>query len=279
MNLAFRKAYLCFMIKRTLELLETKYQLDLAQIFFEEVRIGLYKTAVKLSGERYGLAGTFLPQGDYVYRTKRSTGPMSTGNIIGHSVKTLFEVDDTSIVASLKVATVNALSAAFMGRDYTMIRQKDPIDLLDLTGSKTISIVGAFKGYINRIGRMNHQMHIVEMRPDAIEPAYRQHYIPASQAGSVLPQSDYVLITGSALVNDSLKDLVQFLPKEGKSVLVGPSASILPDVLFEMGFDIIGATRIVDPRKLFQLVSEGGTGFHFFKRCAEKICIVKESRS
>ncbi len=266
------------MINKTLKLLQSKYHLNLEEILFEDVRIGIYKTAVKLTGERYGVAGTHRAKsGDYKYRTKRDQGPFSTNHIIGQSVANLFRAPSSPIVDNLKVATLNALSAKILqDTDYQLIIDKDPIDLVDLSGQKTISIVGAFKGYIQKIGATDHQMNIIEIRPEAIPPEYRKHFVPSEQAANVLPHSDIVIITGSTLVNNSLKDLVQYLPKAGTTILVGPSSSFIPDVLFEQGIDIIGATHITHPQKMLQIVSEAATGFHFFRYCARKICILNK---
>ena len=266
------------MIKKTLSILQSKYGLDLDKIYFEDIRIGIYKTAVKISGNRYGVAGTYHAiSGDYKYRTNRDKSPFSTNQIIGQSVSALFQSPPSAIVDNLKIATLNALSANILQHaGYQVITNKDPIDLVDLSGQKTISIIGAFKSYIELIGSTNHQMNIIEIRPEAIPPAYRQHYIPANQVADVLPQSDIVIITGSTMVNNSLKDIVHYLPPNGTTILVGPSSSFIPDALFEKGIDIIGATEITHPEKMLQIVSESGTGFHFFRYCARKICILNE---
>ncbi|HHB80098.1 MAG TPA: hypothetical protein ENK85_12780 [Saprospiraceae bacterium] len=266
------------MIDSTLQILQSKYGLRLDEIFFEDVRIGVYKTAVQLTGERYGVAGTYrAATQDYKYRTKRDAGPYSTNHIIGQHVAGLFQAPSTPIVDNLKVATLNALSAKILqNTDYQVIKDKDPIDLIDLSGQKTISIVGAFKGYIQKLSATDHRLNIIEIRPEAIPPEYRHHYVPSAQAPEILPESDVVIITGSTLVNNSLKDLVAYLPKDGITILVGPSSSFVPDVLFEKGIDIIGATAITHPKKMLQIVSEAATGFHFFRYCAQKICILNK---
>ncbi|MBK7711175.1 MAG: hypothetical protein IPJ37_09670 [Bacteroidales bacterium] len=45
--------------------------------------------------------------------------------------------------------------------------------------------------------------------------------------------------------------------------------------MFENKVNIIGAVRITKPEVLFNIVSEGGTGYHLFEYCAQKICILK----
>jgi hypothetical protein len=52
-----------------------------------------------------------------------------------------------------------------------------------------------------------------------------------------------------------------------------------PDILFKNNVDIIGATRITEPGLVFDIVSEGGTGYHLFKYCAQKIYIFKDNEN
>ena len=49
----------------------------------------------------------------------------------------------------------------------------------------------------------------------------------------------------------------------------------MPDILFENKVSIIGAVKITKPEILFDIVGEGGKGFHLFEYCAKKICILK----
>jgi uncharacterized protein (DUF4213/DUF364 family) len=58
-------------------------------------------------------------------------------------------------------------------------------------------------------------------------------------------------------------------------IVTGPSSGIFPDILFENKVTVIGTIKITKPEILFDIVSEGGTGFHLFEYCAQKICILK----
>ena len=46
-------------------------------------------------------------------------------------------------------------------------------------------------------------------------------------------------------------------------------------VTFEKGINIVGGTKITRPEILFNLVSEGGMGYHLFEYCACKTSILK----
>ena len=117
------------------------------------------------------------------------------------------------------------------------------------------------------------------MNEEALGQEYRKFYIPADEYKSILPASDIVIITGQTLVNKTIDDLLEAISPGTLVIVTGPSSSILPDILFENKVSIIGAVRITKPEILFDIVSEGGTGFHLFEYCARKICILNEDKA
>ena len=106
---------------------------------------------------------------------------------------------------------------------------------------------------------------------------YRHYYVPAEHSEQALAHSDSVIITGASLANNTLDKMLGVISEKTQVIVVGPTSSLLPDVLFNHGVDIIGATRITDADKMLELVAEGAAGFHLFQSCAAKICIVNES--
>ncbi len=267
------------MIYQTLDILKEKYQVDIQNISIEQVRIGVFETVIKLSNDSYGLATTLAGPHDHCYKIKRDSRPFSTGYIIGKNLYDLFyNANSSSIVDTLRIAALNALSGNLINEsNYKVEYNCDPFSLLDLSGIKNISIVGAFKSYINKLAETSHQWHVIELNKEAIEEKYQNHFIHADQANEVLQASDIIIITGFTLVNNTFRELKQSFPDQCQVVLVGPSSSFIPDILFKNKVNLVGAIRITDPGKVMQLVSEGASGFHFFKHsCAEKLCLINE---
>lgn len=93
----------------------------------------------------------------------------------------------------------------------------------------------------------------------------------------VLPDSDIIIITGLTLLNNTIDNLLSFIPANKQVVVVGPTAGLIPDILFKHNVSIIGSTKITDPERMFTVVSEGGAGFHLFQYCAKKICVLNEN--
>jgi uncharacterized protein (DUF4213/DUF364 family) len=246
-----------------------------------DVSIGVYLTAVRLSDQSYGVAGRVDDIHPFCAKKDRDFGEFTPSKISGRKVLDLFEQSkDSGISNSLKFATLNAISSRIINEsNYQILQNSDPIDLLDLTQEKTITIVGAFQSYIDKIAETKNKLYVLEFNEHAFADYQKQFYIQANRYCDVLPISDVVIITGLTLVNHTIDGLLSAISPKARVIVTGPSSSIVPDILFRHGVNIIGATRITNPEILFSIVSQGGTGFHLFKYCAEKITILNEKKN
>lgn len=249
------------------------------EIIIEDVRIGLYLTAVRLSDGSAGVATTLHGNDKICKKENRRYGDFSPLQIRGRKMSEMFaEKPGNHIMESLRLATLNALSAGRLRHGkHILHRNTDPIDLLDLEGSKNIVIVGAFQSYIRKILHTSNTLAVVELERDALTSEQQHLFVPAKDAHMVIPAADIVMLTGMTLVNNTLDALLELITEKQQVVVTGPSSSIVPDVLFANKVNIIGATLITDGDKLMELVSEAGAGYHLFRYCAEKVSIVKST--
>ena len=86
-----------------------------------------------------------------------------------------------------------------------------------------------------------------------------------------------VIITGSALVEGGLDQLLELCAGVQEVVLAGPTASLWPEPFFTRGVTVMGGIRVRDGAEFMRLVAEGGSGY-FFSGPAEKITVVKAER-
>lgn len=265
-------------LQETIHLLKSRYKDYIDTLTISEVRIGLFMTAVKLSDNSYGVSST-LPNIEMNCRKKdRDFGGFTPNKITGLKVIDLLEISKNSgIIETLKVAVLNAISSKLLeNSSYKILRNVDPIDLIDLNSGKTITIVGAFQSYIQKIARTNSKLFVLELNEEALNIEDKKYFVPAKDYSKVLPISDIVIITGLTLVNDTIDDLLKTIKPDTQIIVTGPSSSIIPNVLFDNNVKIIGAVRIINPELTLKVISEGGTAYHLFEYCAEKICIVNE---
>jgi uncharacterized protein (DUF4213/DUF364 family) len=265
-------------LDETYNLLRTKYKTDVNNLVISDVRIGVFLTAVLLSDGSAGVASTNIDAYSNCYIKERYFGSFSPSKIKDQKVIDLFDKSSNmKIIDTLKVAVLNALSSEFISeQNYKMIEETDPIDLIDLTPQKTISIVGAFQSYIKKIAVSKNKLYVLELNKNAFIDNQKQFYVPADKYSEILPVSDIIIITGLTLVNNTIDDLLATISPTAKVIVTGPSSSMIPDILFKNRVTIVGGTRITNSELLFKVVSEAGTGFHLFNYCAEKFCIVNE---
>lgn len=265
-------------LDETYNFIKTKYKDQIEDLTIDEVRLGAHLSAVKLSDGSYGVASTLLENQYHCTKSNRDFGDFTPTKITGQEVTYLFDIEkSSSVIDTLRIAVLNAISSTILKNgNYKVVENVDPIDLIDISSKKTITIVGAFQSYIQKLSTTDNQLYVLEMNRDALVDDYKKYYVPAEEYGRVIPISDIVIITGLTLVNNTIDGLLSAISPNTKVIVTGPSSILVPDILFKNKVNIIGATRILNPDLLFPIVSEFGAGFHLFKYCAEKICILNE---
>jgi uncharacterized protein len=263
-------------IDRVFQLAQKKSNDAFGQLFIEDVRIGVFLVAVKMSNGFYGTASVIHSNEVHqVTKKQRDFGDFTPMHIIGKTVGELFAFPkNTAIVQMLRIATLNAYFHQLLHQNaYSFSNQTDPIDTLDFQQFPKIVMVGAFNSYIHKIAATASQLQVLELNEEAFLPEHQKFFVPADRYKEVIPQADLVIMTGLTLVNNTFDDLLQSIKPSSKSVLIGPSASIPPELFFEHHISMIGGTMITKPEFLFSMVGQGAAGYHLFEYCAEKITI------
>ncbi len=265
-------------IEQTLNLLKSRYRERMEELTIADVRIGINMTAVRLSDGSCGISSTFVEDHQHCKKSKRDYDDFTPLKIKGQRAYDLFETEkESGIITTLKIACLNAISSRIISSGkYKILENCDPIDLMDLSKHKIITIVGAFQSYISRISETDNRLYVLELNENPLGEEQKQFYVPANDYDRILPESDIIIITGLTLVNNTIDNLLTAIPEKAVVIVVGPSGSVIPDVLFANKVNIIGATRITKPDILFDVISEAGGGYHLFEYCAQKICILRD---
>lgn len=266
-------------IDKVYEIAQKKYGGELDDLSIVDVRIGSFLTGVKLSNGFMGMASVIQSNELHqVDKKDRDFGDFSPMHIIGKKISQLFEFPrNTSIIKVLKIASLNAYFHGNMEKgEYKIHNNIDPIDFVSLEAYKNIVMVGAFNSYIKKISKAQFPLRVLELDEKAFLPQHAHYYYPAEKYPEILPTADMTIITGLTLVNDTLEDLLKYLPPKSMNIIVGPSASVIPDLFFQNNIRLIGGTRITRPENIFDLISQGAAGYHLFEYGVEKITIAKE---
>lgn len=255
---------------------------DLDHIIVERAVVGLFFTGVKLNTGAAGACATPLRSIPEAVCCPSSVMAMPfPGKLRGRRAGDLLSETEASsgIRRAVGVATMNALSDMCWARrpagDAHLRIGVDAYDAADIQSGERVAVVGAFVPFLKALKRSRQDFTVLEMDAATLKPDELAHFRPAEDAGAVLPDADVVLITGTTLVNSTLEGLLGLCRPAARVVMVGPTVGLLPDAFLRRGVDVLGGVRVTDPDAFLDVLAEGGSGYHFFGRSAEKVVLVR----
>jgi len=162
---------------------------------------------------------------------------------------------------SVGVAAMSALSQPFLAADSLRTRGFEcverPAVMEDLIRSTDIVTVVGYGGLVRSLVGICKEVHVTEMRPretfittvigKTVDYGPKVVTVHGERENEfVLGRSDVAILTGSSLVNGTFAELLAYSHRARSVGLYGPSACIIPDVLFEQGVDFVLSHRIRD---------------------------------
>ena len=247
-----------------------------------EARIGVFYTAACLSSGHVGVAFTPRDLSDTVCCPRSAAAAPPAGRMAGQEAWTLarYALAPGPLRRTVGVAVLNALSALAMARYGTpggrLLPGVDALAAAEVSPEDQVAMVGAFVPFIKALKGRVGGLWVVDKHPEALQPDELPLWRSPQQAPETLSQASVVIISGSALVEDGLDDLLAASGKARRVVLAGPTASPWSPTFFARGVHILGGIRVLDGDKMLQVVSEGGSGY-FFEGFSEKVCVVRDS--
>jgi uncharacterized protein (DUF4213/DUF364 family) len=193
--------------------------------------------------------------------------------------RNLFEVagekvaSENILMKSVGVAALSALSQPLLTSDALaergfkvwpspnfLERVVRPTDVVTLVG---------FGGMGQRLVGICKELHVTDMRHRESflttivgrEIEYGPKVLSVHEAGeneALLGRSDVALITASALINGTFGDLLRYAASARAIGVYGPSASFIPDVLFDKGIHFVMSHHVQDPAR-FEYDMENAT--------------------
>ena len=80
--------------------------------------------------------------------------------------------------------------------------------------------------------------------------------LPSIEAEKVIPQSDLVAITGTALLNGTMESLLALCRKDALVMVLGPTTPI-SSVWYRYGVNLVSGTIVTEPATVLKYVSQG----------------------
>lgn len=157
--------------------------------------------------------------------------------------------------ASIAMAAINSVTNTLkslerhFGSALSSGPDKNVFDyLLPRIEGKKVAVIGHFPG-LEQIASVS-QLSILERRP-------HQGDFPDSACEYLLPEQDFIVLSGTTLANKTLPRLLS-LGQRAYIVVVGPTTTLHP-VLFEHGVSLLAGTVIDDDESVWIHAAEGGT--------------------
>jgi len=255
---------------------------DLDGLTIERAVIGLFFTGVKLSNGIAGACATpikTIPEA-VCCPTSAMAMPLP-GKLRGRPALDLAKeaLGDHGIRRAVGIAAMNALAdTCWRRRPHPETELRLGIDAFDATeirpGEKVV-VVGAFVPFLRALKRRRQPFLVLEKDPATLKPEELPFFRRPDEAPAVVPDADVLLITGTTLINDTLEQLLGLAKPAAKVTMVGPTVSLLPDAFLRRGADILGTVRITAPDEFLEMLAEGGSGYHFLGRSAQKVVLVR----
>ena len=254
---------------------------EINSIFVERAVFGLFFSGVKLSTGHGGLCFTPIKDIPEAVCCPSSAKAMPlSGKLKGRSIiKYLNDIEHDNILRrTLAIACLNALSTLYWDRkevDYNIRLDVDAFDDIIIPKKGKTVVIGALVPILKRLIKENADFKVLEMDSRTLKGKELEYFEPAELADKFLPEADLVVITGTTLINNTLPDLLEYTKKDAQIIVTGPTVSMIPEAFFKRGVTVLGGIIVTKPDELLDLISEGGSGYHFFGKSAERFVIEK----
>ncbi len=265
-------------LPETISIIEGLYGESLKRIAIERIVIGVFYTGVKLSNGCGGVS--YTPVSEMHEDVSRKSPiftkdrPVMLKGMSAHDV--LNGLSDTPMYKTVKLVVLNALSTLFFSRErYFIIEDSDAIDSINLDVAKRICMVGAFPPFLERFRKIsNIQLNVIERKKESLTGDDARYFVPASEAHSVIPLCDTIIITGASIANGTIDELLGYTRPDAQVIITGPTASFLPDAFFRRNVDVVSGVLVTRPDEALDMLSEGVGAYHLFKGCVKKMNVL-----
>lgn len=255
---------------------------ELQTITLERVAIGVFFTGVKLDNGLAGACATPIKTIPEAVCCPSSAMAMPfPGRLRGRRALDL--LDEIEAVSGLRravgIATLNALAElCWKRRPHPDFEVREGIDAFDATAigpGDRVVVVGAFVPFLRALKARGIEYLVLEHDPGTLKSEELPFFRPAHQAPQVLPTADVVLATGTTILNHTLDALLQLIRPDAQVTLVGPTVPLLPDAFEQRGVNVLGGIRVTHADEFLDILCEGGSGYHFFGKSAERVVVVR----
>lgn len=244
-----------------------------------KVVIGLGYTGVELSALAYApFLGVAQTISKFICRSECSKINFA-GSLTQQSFGDLMKwsLESPNLRKIIGIATLNAASQHILAitNPYKEIKQ-NLMDYLNVSNNTRVNFIGFIKPLVKKMMTITNQIRIVDDNP--LLQQYKNKFSIKKNINELKEReidSEILICSGSSLINDSLEEILATFKNHTTYIIVlGPSVSFLPDILFDCGVDIVGGMKILNSKSVLHIIQEGG-GTKLFKQFGKKYNFIK----
>ncbi len=204
------------------------------------------------------------------------TDPVAPDAIVEQLAREATDAPAGSVVRAVGLATLNALSVGMV--EWLV---GDPMAALDAS-VETVATVGLFRPAFRKFGDVS--VRVVERDPGSVAPESLPERVPTAlfspdEVDTAFAGADVCFITGSTLVYGGI-DAYLAAAREASIplvVVVGATASMLPDPLFDRGVDLVAGARVGDVASVREHIAAGDCGTDLHDAGLQKVYCAADS--
>ena len=191
-----------------------------------------------------------------------------------------YATSDDSFERAVGIAALNALSQFVIEmnkENYNFYSNLDILKVLPLSPESKVGMIGVIGPFVEYLTNNSKKFIIVDDNPAITEGKTPQGYIISRDIKS-LADADIVLMTGSTIIEHSLEGPINIVKNATFKVVIGPTASWIPDIAFDLGLNATCGMRFKEPLRAFKTIMQGG-GTRYFAKYADKYTLTKKEIS
>lgn len=183
--------------------------------------------------------------------------------ILGRSARELFTLreEGNMTLRALAWAAANAASVSELRTRTDLLFDTSPIELLGAKGR--VLMVGNMGPFAQELAGLGAEVAVLERSSTLRHGALPDTFIEALSMDFAA-----AVVTGAAIAVPTFPRLLERLSVVPKRAIVGPSASLLPEALHEIGFQLVCGVLVEDVSKVKEWLKQGNfvQGAHEPKR-------------
>jgi uncharacterized protein len=169
------------------------------------------------------------------------------------------------------VAAVNAICQHVMRTGQVRVDlATDSLGLLELRDGDRLGMVGLFPPLLRHVDRARIELLIVE-QDESLLGKFPGRDVTLDVTR--LRRCNKVLCTSTAVLNDSIDEVLANCAAAERISVIGPTAGFFPDPLFARGIHVVGGRYVVDGDKLLARMKAGER----WGDATEKLCFRKDA--